>query len=65
MTSGSDQMTWILVIVLLWLLLAVDFLIDLDLITHTIFHIITGLIGTYYIVKNRKGIEKSIKRFAK
>ena len=63
MTSSSDQMIWILAIVLIWLLLAVDFLINLDLATHIIFHIIIGLVGTYYIMKNRKRIGKSIKRF--
>ncbi|MBI4174694.1 MAG: hypothetical protein HY517_03540 [Candidatus Aenigmarchaeota archaeon] len=47
-------MLWIIAIILLWVFLSIDFMIDLDLITHVIFHIIIGMAGTYYIVKNKE-----------
>jgi len=42
----------ILFIIILWILLSVDFLINFDTRMHMIFHIIIGIAGTYYIIKN-------------
>jgi len=46
-------MLWIIAIILLWVFLSIDFLVNLDLMTHVIFHILVGFAGTYYIVKNK------------
>ncbi len=55
-------MLWIFAIIILWILLSLDFLIELNLFTHVIFHIIVGLAGTYYIVMNRKVLFKKKKK---
>ena len=46
-------MKWILIVIALWILLSVDFIISFDEIMHVAVHAIIGIIGTFYIYKNR------------
>lgn len=55
-------MRWILAIIALWVLLSLDFILEFDLLTHLFFHTIIGILGTYYIVKNKDKFQQKRKK---
>ena len=50
-------MKWLLLVIALWILLAVDFVISFDELAHMAIHAVIGVVGTYYIYKNRKSLK--------
>ena len=46
-------MKWIIIAIALWILLAIDFIVSFDATTHMAIHAVVGIIGTFYIYKNR------------
>jgi hypothetical protein len=47
-------MKWLILVIALWAFLSVDFIISFDALTHMAIHAVIGVVGTYYIYKNRK-----------
>jgi len=50
-------MKWIIIVIALWILLAVDFIVSFNEITHIAIHAVAGIIGTFYIYKNRSKLD--------